>query len=564
MAPTQRALAAALMLAAHATAGVAPPTLLSPQVIERAYANPPVVDIPTAPIILAPLRRARRGNTKRDRKAALELKTAETFDWIGSDGTLAELTIETPGQDEGVVNLELIDDMVQKIECPAGGKGDLKIQFAQAADFDDAEDIWKWVNKNTANHFLLVVGVDACGGNKDRILFNVEGLGYVDEAETAVLKVQETTWKAAAHTFDLTVGKVDVGSAKRVRRAGHERRQFFDKIKDTFDSVVDEVKSLPGKVSDFVSDAADQVVDVVTAIPAKAEEVVEEIANPSVNPDFSIPFNNRFPNNTLTIPVSTTGLTVTATCKDCFTQGSLDVKAKFRMELLQLKEAWIEMSTSGLTAKAVIGLTLTGALTGKLAEKVVPIFKVSPGGVSIPGVLTIGPTVSASVGVELSEITAAVTISAGGSATIPKSIARLDFLNKANTKSVGWTPKLKAEPFTASGTVEAKASAFIRPAIGVEISVVESGFVAEIAANTPILTASMKAISSSNCTACGDSAAGLQGALTLGASITASLNKKLLGDQSSLLGTLVLAQTSLPLADFCEGFGPKGDACPAV
>jgi hypothetical protein len=168
------------------------------------------------------------------------------------------------------------------------------------------------------------------------------------------------------------------------------------------------------------------------------------------------------------------------------------------------------------------------------------------------------------VGVEISEVTAAISLCVGGSAKIPQSKARLDFTNKDNTKATGWTPKLKAEPFTASGTVEAKASAFIRPAIGVEISVVETGFVAEIAANTPILTASMKGIASSNCTACGDSAAGLQGGLTLGASITASLNKKILGDQSSLLGTLTLAQASLPIADFCEGFGPKGGACRAI
>ena len=527
MARTHRVLATVLALAIHASAGLAPPpSPFSPALVERVFVDPPVIEFPTAPIILAPLRRVRRGNTKRDRKSALELKAEEIFDWLGADGTIAELKVQTPGQDENIVNLELIDDMVQKVECPVGGTGNLTIQFAQAADFDDAEDVWKWVNKSPANHFIMVVGVGSCG-NAERIVYDVSGLGYADKSETAVLQVRETTWKEAAHTFDLTVGKVDAPAAKHLLRA-RGRRGIFDGLKDVVDKAVDAVKEIPDKVNEvvdevkkvpakivdevkkvpekvedvvkaipsqvanLVGDIPDQIGDVVAAIPVQAGDVIDDLINPGIKPDFTIGFDNDFPDKTISF--STNNLTVSAVCKECFTKGSFDVKGKFRVELLETKEAWIELSTDGITAKAVIGLALKGALTGKLAQKTVPIAKFSPAGISIPGVLTIGPTISVNMGVELSEITASVNINVGGSATIPKSSARLDFLNKDKTKATGWKPSFKAEPFKVDGNVEAKASAFIQPAIGLEISVVETGFTAEISANTPILTASMKAI----------------------------------------------------------------------
>lgn len=88
-----------------------------------------------------------------------------------------------------------------------------------------------------------------------------------------------------------------------------------------------------------------------------------------------------------------------------------------------------------------------------------------------------------------------MTIQAGGTALIPPSTARISFLgDKDATKSTGWKPSFKAEPFKADGFVEAKAVAFIKPAVGLEISVVETGLSAEIEAKTPALTASLKGI----------------------------------------------------------------------
>jgi len=38
------------------------------------------------------------------------------------------------------------------------------------------------------------------------------------------------------------------------------------------------------------------------------------------------------------------------------------------------------------------------------------------------------------------------------------------------------------------------------------------------------------------------------------------VKKKVLGDESALF-SVTFAEAVLPIAGFCEGFGPKGDSC---
>lgn len=85
----------------------------------------------------------------------------------------------------------------------------------------------------------------------------------------------------------------------------------------------------------------------------------------------------------------------------------------------------------------------------------------------------------------------------------------------------------------------------------------------------------------STCTACGSYQAGLQGSLTIGASIGASLKSKFLGIDNTLFGVkfavrlfpnvderiaglltpILVQETQTPIAGFCQGFGLQGAAC---
>lgn len=310
---------------------------------------------------------------------------------------------------------------------------------------------------------------------------------YLDESETAVLAVEEEGWQAVG-TFDLTVG--------RVGSAGVAGRGFLDDVKGVADKVaegakkaVEEVKKVPEKIADGTKKAVEDIKkvpqqitdaiknspldDLAQAVPIPALTALDDILNPGLQPDFSIPFSHSLPSTPLSLPLNENNLTVSAQCVDCSTTGSFDVKGRFRSVNLVLEEAWIELSTKGISARAVIALGLQGALpSGALPGASVSLFRATPAGIDIPGVLRIGPTVTVDLGVELSELSAGVNLVLGGTAKIPASSARLNFLKEGGSKTVGWKPTFEADPVKADGFVEVKAAAFIKPGVGLEISVV--------------------------------------------------------------------------------------------
>lgn len=452
----------------------------------------PVTPASSDPVILQPLRIPRSGNSKRDRRAALELKTAETLYWGGQDGTVAKLTIETVEGTENIVNLEMIDDMVRQVSCPST-EGEFKVTFAEEADFDDAEDIWQWVNQEADNHFLLLVGAGTCGWNTERLVYNVTDLVYNDEAETAILEAKRTTWKLAAHTFDLTVGNAALPPS--VAGKAHRRRPgFFDKIGDAFDDAGDKIGDFfddagdkiadtAGDVADTVESGAGKVVDAITGGAADAADKVSDIVggiDPAVsaNPSFTIPLDANLTAKSLSFTLPGTSpsggdTTVSATCLDCSTTGSLTLQAHFAARLFELTDAAVEVSLpeGGLAATALLGLTLRGDLVQPVSRSI-PVFEFSPAGVVIPGVLTLGPTVGVSLGMELGGVRGSVTATLGASATVEGgSRARLDFLDENGSGKEGWGVHFQGEEFKVEAAIDARAGVFLRGTVGVEVSV---------------------------------------------------------------------------------------------
>ncbi|KAL2022460.1 hypothetical protein VTK56DRAFT_5289 [Thermocarpiscus australiensis] len=484
----------------------------------------PATHSSSEPVILQPLRPIRPGNAKRDRRAAFALKAEETLYWGGQDGTVAKLRIQTPGETENIVNLELIDDMVRQITCPpSNSSGPFKLRFAEEADFNDAQDIWQWVNQQVDNHFLLLVGAGMCGWNADRIVYNITDLVYNDEAETAILQAQRTTWKQAAHTFDLTIGTAAVPPPRQQSNSttfvAHRRRGLF---------------------------------------------------SPSVSPSFSIPLASNLTSKSLSLSLpSPAALTASATCLDCHTSGSLAVQAHFAAEFFTLKDASIQVSLpdddgdgAGLSATAVLSLALKGDVVDPVT-RTVPLFEISPAGVSIPGIVTLGPTVGVSLGMEVGRVTAGVAVTMGGTASVAAgSVATLDFLDEKGTGSTGWGVEFrKEEDFKADASVETKAAVFLRAAVGVEVSVFETGFAAELTADAPTLSATLKAVTSSNCSVCGQFQNGVQGSLNFGATIGAGLTKKVAGTDTPLWSVNFAEANTPAIAEFCQGFGPQGQEC---
>ncbi|KAK4165617.1 hypothetical protein QBC43DRAFT_351268 [Cladorrhinum sp. PSN259] len=528
----------------------------------------PAIFARSDPVVLKPIRNTRRGNSKRDLRSALALKSEEIFYWQGVDGTVAKFNLKTPGSNENIVNLEAIDDLIQKVTCPPSGSesGQLNLQFAKAAGIDNPADVWDWVNQDEDNHFLMIVGEGDCGFNDERILYNVTDVAYDDKTETASLKVKQTTWKTAAKNFDLTVGKRALpppitASSNRRRRGlfdglGDIVDKVGDKVTDTVDKVTDKVTDIVGKVTDKVKDKA-------KALPSKAASLL--LPSASFTPEFSIPFAaDGLSGKTLTF--SNNGLDTSVTCVDCSTSGSISIEARFSADDGKLTQASIDLSLpEDLIATAILSMALKGDVSKGLAvSKSVPIFEVSPAGIVIPGIMTIGPTVAIKLGAEINEIKGAISMTLGGTATLPKgSSARLDFLDEDKLSKKGWEVRFKNAPFKADASVTASAGVFLRGSVGVEVSVIENGFSAQLTADLPNLSASLKAVTSATCSACGNFQNGLESSIGFSTSIGVSLTRKLGGVDQNLKG-VKLSQSAPPIASSCLGFGPQGDQCRAT
>ncbi|KAK4221651.1 hypothetical protein QBC38DRAFT_121344 [Podospora fimiseda] len=506
------------------------------------------------PVILQPIRKPRPNNNvnKRDNRDSLALKPEETFYWQGADGTVAKFNIKAADSHETIVNLEDIDDLITKISCPASSTGDLKLGFAESADFNDAEDIWDWVNRDIDNHFLLVVGQGDCGFNSDRILYNVTSLSYDDPQETAILQVSQTTWKTAAKTFDLTIGQGALPPRSKIGR----RQQQQQQPPRSFDDFIERVKSGFEKVKEGVQKGVDKLKETFQKTTDQIQDAINQPKPANTGRALVIPFRaDGLTNKSLAIDDP---ITASITCLDCSTSGSISISAQFSAREGKISAANIDLSLlEELQATAILGLAITEGITESISRSLT-IFEFSPAGIVIPGVLTIGPTVAIELGAELSEVTGAVDLKLGGKAFLPKgSSAKLDFLSEEKFSKNGWELGFEGEEFEVDAGVGVSAGSFLRGSLGVEISALGNGFRAELNADLLKVAAKLAGLTSETCTACGSFPLGVSGDLNIGVSVDVQLTRKVGGAEETLIG-LSLVNSTLPIVSVCRGFEVEG------
>ena len=284
--------------------------------------------------------------------------------------------------------------------------GKLTIRFKEQADFDSAAEVWEWVNKEADNEFILMAGEGDCTWNDDRVIYRVKDLEYSDDENTAVLNAEKTNWKQAIHSFDLKIGK--------------------DAARD------------------------------------------QALGRRDISPGFNVPMD--FDLTSKGVSFNMNGVDYIGFCENCTGTGSFDIEAHFSVGFFEIDEAKVTLSTEGIEATAIIAATIKGQLTDDLLEKEFPLFKASPAGVAIPGLVTIGPTVQVALKAGVNAIKGGVTLTLGGTAKIPPSSATIDFLSEDGMTSEGWEIETKPIPLQADLFVEARAFTSLTPSVGLEVS----------------------------------------------------------------------------------------------
>jgi len=275
-----------------------------------------------------------------------------------------------------------------------------------------------------------------------------------------------------------------------------------------------------------------------------------------ISPGFNVPMDFDLTGKGVSFNMN--GVDYIGFCSNCTATGSFDIEAHFSLGFFELDEAKVTLSTEGIETTAIIAATIKGELTDDLLEKEFPLFKASPAGVAIPGLVTIGPTVQVALKAGVNAIKGGVTLTLGGTAKIPPSSATIDFLSEDGMTSEGWEIESEAVPLEADIFVEARAFTSLTPSVGLEVSALERGFVADISADTPVLAGLVRAVHSLTCNACGQYENAVDGSVTLGTSIGVAVKKKKSGGLIEDLWSLTFFSIQQPpLASFCEPVGPQ-------
>lgn len=352
-----------------------------------------------------------QATTDSDKKTRVGVHRERKLQWMGEHGTVADLEVHLDGEDESLVDLESISDMIASISCPGADAtdGTITVSFKDKEDFNSAADVWDWVNRDDGRHFILMAGQGDCGWNEaERVLFKVAGIQYDNDVEKATLAATRVTWKEAIHSFNLHIG--------------HQ-------------------KSATTTGSDL----------------ARRKDV-----------DFSIPLDVDLTGKDLSFDVA--GVHVQGLCTNCTASGSFEVEASFSMSWFELDEAKVSVTTPGVDVVAITKLSFSGDLT-EAQNSSIELFSASPAGVDIPGLVTIGPTVSVNLVAVLDPVSGSVSLTMGGTASIPQSDATMDFLDQDGTQSNGWSVEANAIPLEVEAQVHASASVALTPALGLEASV---------------------------------------------------------------------------------------------
>lgn len=150
----------------------------------------------------------------------------------GTDATLGNLTVFTPGQEENILAMEKFDGLLTSVQCNDQG---MSLTFEDDSAFAYAQKVWDWVNGADNHTFIMVAGKGDCGDNTYRIPYKVSKIDYDEERNTAKLTATSGSWKSLIHSYELHVGQVPMSNELGLERRDYTKDASFN-LAANFDS----------------------------------------------------------------------------------------------------------------------------------------------------------------------------------------------------------------------------------------------------------------------------------------------------------------------------------------
>lgn len=190
---------------------------------------------------------------------------------------------------------------------------------------------------------------------------------------------------------------------------------------------------------------------------------------------------------------------VTIYCVNCGVSGSVSIGGSASLNIIHgLTAAQIGI-TGNIAASLELGLDANAQVSQTFKTQIA---STDLPGMSVPGVLIIGPVISLEAEMKL-DVTAQGQLLVGATMSIPNFNAHLDLVNSQNTQSTGFTPQFQ-KIFKASGQISASAAIGLPLSIGlgIEAPLIKFNKVVALTDTPSIAVSAVYSASSSKRAAC--------------------------------------------------------------
>jgi hypothetical protein len=418
------------------------------------------------------------------------------------------MTMDTK-DDELIISMERFSSELKSVTCDEK----VTLTFTSNVTYAHAIKSWDWVNLQQHRTFILIANHPGCGRENSRVPWTVSDVYYDPKNLTVRLNATMKTWEEVAHTYTMDFGHY--------------------------------TPPTPPAVTQNNSSYANQ------------SSVGKRL---TIDKELSLNLTHEFPKD-LFGAVTQGAFTLVVACPNCTSRGELVLAGHIEATLLGgLKSFKITAKPKGIAVDLTLATTFIGDINIPALSKSKTLTNIGLPGFTIPGVLTLGPSLGVDVGVTLVPGEGAATFTMGTSGTIPDTaIAEVELVGDAPGTFSGWKPTFTAQPMRVDFKIATILEVFSQLNVEVSAQVLGNGMGVDFGMKIPDLKGKAIAKFSPSGGAC-------EGSLqTEAAALEASVGAVLVLSTFVKVATVKTTVKSIPVfavgdaktfASVCFPFGP--------
>ncbi|KAF3909904.1 hypothetical protein ABW21_db0209532 [Orbilia brochopaga] len=329
---------------------------------------------------------------------------------------MANMTLYQPDANHPLIMMEKFDKLVRKISCQ---EGQIILGFNDDAAMKYAINAWDWINEKEKDYFFLIANHNGCSQDMQRSPYRVDEVHYDEKSFTTTLSTKAIAWESVATDFDISLSSANMPRGRRVRKrtqtADVTKRGFWDLINFKLG------KSVYWDLS---------VGDVDGGRRAIFKDPMHEFSNLEVH------------------------------CVGCYLSGGIEIAGFIKVVKGSVQQLYIGAKPKNLHGKLEIETFIRADLPDPGLKWDMNLFELGIPGLSIPGILTLGPSLQYQVGFQLA-CSGSGNFSLGVQTTIPNEAQVIGNLLDITSSSAAGFEGSSLQPILMLNEMSARANFYV-------------------------------------------------------------------------------------------------------